>query len=603
MPKSGKIESVMKQPFFLLIFAVFAALSNPAHAQDEFPDGSLWRPAGDARVYVISNDRKRPILSEVVFNSYGWKMSNVKEADPDVLLGIPDIRVIKIVNSSAVFDITSGFRVPILSTEDFFELGYSWDEIAVVNAAELASYELPSGRVEVVPPPEPVEPLLLQKIAAARKLLHEAPPVYPQEKRVAKTGSFKSGSNSAEVKRIQEKLQSLGFFSKGTEANGNFGPATLAAVKAFQKSQNITPQNGVVGPLTLAALQKKGLTFLSAGLLVKEWRAEVPDDREVLLAVWHEKNDDSKLVKIILVLERIKVGRKFRTVYKVVTKTPGFTVHYKGGNGVNVQYKVTAPAGYKVLANRFPIFDQASGKIGTFPPEEEVYIPYRDEFLAPEIIAAGRKYMDEVVSEALNDLRSKGVRSVSGKGLVVDLTDPDELKNIAIIEHMDHSEFKRAKDKKLVVNKFFGILATNREDAYRFSGSSKGALGLAQFIKKTYLSINKKYPSAKLIPDFKGGMADHVNAFKAMALYHDVTGATMENYVREKLTGDPVALASTMAEVRAAAYNGGAGRVKMAIKKFGDKWQVAVSSRYGLRAETRTYLEKFKAVKQVLAAS
>src|SRR3989338_9788218 len=135
----------MKQRHYLLaivIFAVSGAWLNPAYAQEEFPDGSLWRPTGDGRVYVISNDRKRPILSEAIFNAYSWKMANVKEADPDILLGIPDIRVIKTVDSSTVYDITTGFRVPLTSAEEFLESGFSWEEIAVVNKLELASYEL-----------------------------------------------------------------------------------------------------------------------------------------------------------------------------------------------------------------------------------------------------------------------------------------------------------------------------------------------------------------------------------------------------------------------------------------------------------------------------
>lgn len=598
----------INRPVFLQFTVVFVGLiaslfvfSKSSYAQEEFPEGSLWRPAGNNSIYVISNGRKRLITNEKIFNSYGWNLADVREADSDILLSIPDIRVIKITGSSTVYSIISGYRVPLASTEDFTANGFTWDEVATVNKTELESYALQNFDGTIAPlPPEPVEPLLLQKLTEARKLLHAAPPIYPQEKRVTRTTSYSSGSSGMEIEKIQLKLQALGYFPKTIAANGNFGPATLRAVKAFQKSQGII-QNGVIGPLTMTALQKKGLTLPASGSIVKEWRDTIPQDREVLLTVWNQKTDELNLVSITLKSERVKVGRTYRTVSRVVTKTPGFTVHYKGGNGVNVQYTVTSPTSYKVLANRFPIFDQASGKIGTFPPDEEVYIPYSDEFLAPEIVAAGRKYLDDVVNEALDDLRKKGVESVSGKGLIADLTDFSELKNIAIIEHIDHGEFNRAVNKNVVVNKVFAMLATNREDAYRFSGSSKGALGLAQFIRSTYVSITKKYPQAKLIPDFQAGMADHVNAFQAMALYNDLSGVTLESVVSKKITDDPVSLASAMAEVRAAAYNGGAGRVKTAINKFGDKWKVTVNSRYGLRAETRTYLKKFEAVQLILA--
>ncbi|MFA5954075.1 MAG: peptidoglycan-binding protein [Patescibacteria group bacterium] len=597
--------------FALVVFCV-VAFSNPRSifAADTFLDGSLWRASGENTIYAIQKNHKRHITSPSVLSSYGWSFADVYIAkDATALQNLPNVRVVKTSESPTVYDVSSGYRVAIVSENNFLAAGYRWDEVVLINETELNTYPLPVLSV----PAEPVAgstkpvvstiaaeqelPLIVKKIVEARALLHTAPLLYPQEKRIAWTRSLTKGESGADVKLLQETLQRLGYFSKNTTANGTFGPATYASVVAFQKAEGLDPV-GIVGKQTQAALDRHGVSVSSGGKIVRSWQDTVPADRDVLLAVWNEKKNELKTVRVTLVTNGAS-----RATPKVISKTPGFTVAYDGGNGVNVQYEVLAPAGYQVLANRFPIFDVAPGKTGTFPPAEEIYVPYNASFLDDAIVASGRAYLDKVVELALNDLRTKQIPSVSGKGLVADLVDPGVLKTIALIEHIDTSEFVTTSDKSRVVNKVFAILATNREDSYRFAGSSAGALGLAQFIKKTYASMVSRYPAAHLVPDFQKGMRDHVNAFKAMALYTDLNQTTLESYAASSITNDPVLLSTTMKEVLAAAYNGGATRIRTAIKKFGNDWQIASSSAYGLRAETKSYLKKFRAVNEWLTVS
>jgi peptidoglycan hydrolase-like protein with peptidoglycan-binding domain len=63
---------------------------------------------------------------------------------------------------------------------------------------------------------------------------------------------LKQGSTGPDVVTLQQKLIA-GNYLTGT-ADGNFGPATTAAVVKFQQAKNITPADGVVGPATWAAL-------------------------------------------------------------------------------------------------------------------------------------------------------------------------------------------------------------------------------------------------------------------------------------------------------------------------------------------------------------
>ncbi|HBF67459.1 MAG TPA: hypothetical protein DDW36_03480, partial [Candidatus Magasanikbacteria bacterium] len=62
-----------------------------------------------------------------------------------------------------------------------------------------------------------------------------------------------AGSQGDEVKALQQKLKTLGFFT--LEPNGNFGPHTQQAVQAFQRANSL-PTVGYVGPQTRALLNR-----------------------------------------------------------------------------------------------------------------------------------------------------------------------------------------------------------------------------------------------------------------------------------------------------------------------------------------------------------
>src|SRR3989338_11709751 len=105
---------------------------------------------------------------------------------------------------------------------------------------------------------------------------------------------------------------------------------------------------------------------------MKEWIDVVPAHREILLALWNPESDTIKTARITLKARIVKKS----TSYSVVNHTSGFNIQRTSGTGVNINYMVISPAGYSVIANRFPIFDEEPQTRGTFPPQEVIYVPY-----------------------------------------------------------------------------------------------------------------------------------------------------------------------------------------------------------------------------------
>jgi putative chitinase len=74
--------------------------------------------------------------------------------------------------------------------------------------------------------------------------------------------TLKQGSSGPDVQALQQKLKDLGFDPNGVD--GHFGPGTTKAVTAFQQSKGLQA-DGVAGPATLAALQGDGAADAGAG--------------------------------------------------------------------------------------------------------------------------------------------------------------------------------------------------------------------------------------------------------------------------------------------------------------------------------------------------
>src|SRR6185437_15032375 len=74
---------------------------------------------------------------------------------------------------------------------------------------------------------------------------------------------LKQGSSGPDVKDLQQKLKDIGFDPHGVD--GHFGPGTTAAVIAFQHSKGLQA-DGIAGPATIAALQAaSGISMSNTG--------------------------------------------------------------------------------------------------------------------------------------------------------------------------------------------------------------------------------------------------------------------------------------------------------------------------------------------------
>ena len=78
---------------------------------------------------------------------------------------------------------------------------------------------------------------------------------------VASAESLRIGDQGSDIAEVQEQLSSMGY---DVVADGDFGPATAEAVKAFQSSQGLEV-DGLVGPSTYSALMGRSMPAVSRG--------------------------------------------------------------------------------------------------------------------------------------------------------------------------------------------------------------------------------------------------------------------------------------------------------------------------------------------------
>lgn len=348
----------------------------------------------------------------------------------------------------------------------------------------------------------------------------------------------------------------------------------------------ITNPEPVVPPL-IAAIEK-GQAMLRAqiaeeGLQERVRGPVIGQDapRNVTLAVWNKTTDEIDLVK------GVKTGKDLQ----LVGESPADIV-IKRSNWINSDYQSEDP-NHLVVAVRYPIFHEVKEgkKAVAYMTEQAVYTPYSSVLHQPEVVARGKEVVAKLVADALTDLRAQGVRSrAQPDKLVADVIHPDLLTSIAVIEHTESSSLR--KDPAKTVERVYATIGLNPGVAYNYSRSSAGALGLFQFMPRTYASLANQ-PRHGLKIEFEAGMRDHLNAMKASAIYMDLILSQFPQEVRAANHDFKTF------EYIAAGYNGGYGRVRRAIDIWDDQINGVLKPkeilrRARLQPETIDYVKKLR---------
>ncbi|VUZ85942.1 hypothetical protein MELA_02336 [Candidatus Methylomirabilis lanthanidiphila] len=264
---------------------------------------------------------------------------------------------------------------------------------------------------------------------------------------------------------------------------------------------------------------------------------------------------------------------------------------------------------------RSVVVDQKTGRrMCRQGPLEQIlgsYVPYSLELHTPDVADAGRRYLERVILQALQDLDDLNVTSktftdenLSG------LTSIDFIHALLVDEHMDPEEFiKHQKNGSLsrLIEKYWVEVAINQDSAFRMSVSPAGATGISQFICPTYARILDESPESGLDPGFVHGMRDHVNAVKASIILFD---ADMSSWWTPTVKKVCAVSTEMLEDCWAASYNGGPNRLNRVVTKRGKHWMekdttVRNTRRYfasRLKEETYTYLAKLRSIRGYLLA-
>ena len=262
-------------------------------------------------------------------------------------------------------------------------------------------------------------------------------------------------------------------------------------------------------------------------------------------------------------------------------------------NSFNSIYRIE-PTHYVVVANKYLIPSEIIPGLSedhTSEYAEIIYVPYSKGIHHPQLVTEGEEYLKSVVDRAYKELeRDKIMSQADPDKLAIESATKDFVKRIIVTEHMDPDLLAVAEDGgKLLAERVYVIIGTNKEMAYYFTSSSANARGIAQFIKSTYDTIVDKYPDAGLIQDFRLGTSTHSNIVKGMVLLFDNNRKYLGNLLNE-INEDEVELAL------AASYNGSPRWVRESIILYGDDWLKYQDVNPILRPETFGYLKKLRSL-------
>jgi len=412
-----------------------------------------------------------------------------------------------------------------------------------VEKSSLARVSLPQRVIEVSGPEvegrtfslTDIEPLdLIAKIEEGVRVLEESPPL-GTERYISDNVCFQSGKKSSRALRKEISFAILDTVTR----------------EIFEKRCWFSREDAVKSDIFSEGIDKlKNLLGLTSG----QTKEDVNEELSLVVNWWNNHNSDIEV-------------RNFNSPDE--------------------------PGRYIIIGNKYPMLNDYLA----YPEDikgkkysDIIYIPYSNALHRPELVEEGKKFLNESVTKAFNELRDAKIWSISYKGrLVADTVSAEFIKNIFITEQTDPSLVLVADDGGLrQAERVLVRLATNKEKAYRYTYSSAGALGLGQIMPATYENTARLYPAAKLIKDIDVGRVDLVNGIKASILVFDDHFATVLRKFRDPNIIFSKKTPQEIEEVKAAIYNGGPGKINAQT--------AAISSAV---SETVNYVAKFKKIRSL----
>src|SRR6476661_3422362 len=238
-------------------------------------------------------------------------------------------------------------------------------------------------------------------------------------------------------------------------------------------------------------------------------------------------------------------------------------------NGVNTPIEIT-DAGQEQLPLMIQYPVEKNGRL----IETAYYMSTHPGLITPEVVSAGRFYVQNTIDIARDKLKEKGY-FIQPK--VADIAE-----RLATVEHVDHMRFK-TEFQANIFNDIFTLYALNEGQTYRYSVSSAGAGGMVQMIPSTYAMIRRLYPNAGLMPDFVEGMRNHINASQAMLLYMQMTWNDLN--ASPTITSAMSSGIATPEQLMAAGYNSNPAKLAGYINRGGERWTSLIPR------ETQIYLQ------------
>lgn len=264
---------------------------------------------------------------------------------------------------------------------------------------------------------------------------------------------------------------------------------------------------------------------------------------------------------------------------EVLTSEGGRTIRVRTirGNGVNTPIALTDETGesHQALMVQYPVI--RNGKF----VEMAYYMSTHPGLVTPEVVAAGRLYIKNVIDIAREKLREKGI-AIQPK--IADIAE-----RLSTVEHVDHTRF-RTEPHQNIFNDIFTLYALNEGQTYRYSVSSAGAGGMVQMIPSTYTMVRSWNPGVQLNPDFVTGMQNHVNAAQAMLIYMQ---RTWNDLLASPTVGDALTnQIATTEQLMAAGYNSNPAKLAGYINRGGTAWTNLIPR------ETQIYLNIYESLER-----